>query len=338
MKKIYLIAEPFLSFVGGAERSILEEIKLIKNKEKFALTFDQWYDTGNFEKNNIKVTNYGIKLNFTLSRFITFYILNINYIKRILEKNSDRILKSEYVITQGVIAPIVAAYCIKNKIPYRYYLRDNTNVHIFKSKTSLKATILKFIKTVFEFPAIYRYKKMNITALKNASEIIANSQGMADKLKLLGFTADKIIYPKIDMSSFKNAKLDKKKQVYVTFVGGGDIDKGYDTFEKVAKIMDKTKFLVVGRYKKQHSKGNLTFFPWQKDPLKIYEKSKIVIAVQRWNKEFAGRLAQESLSLKIPTITSSPVNTIRYDNKILYVLNDSKDVKEWVKAINNFIK
>ena len=74
-KKILFVGEYLLSFPGGAERSIWEELKKYSKKyDVEAITFDSYHKTGDFNEEGIKVTNF--HLNYTLkeSRFFEIFL------------------------------------------------------------------------------------------------------------------------------------------------------------------------------------------------------------------------------------------------------------------------
>ena len=76
-KNIYLISWYFPSFSGGAEKSILQELKKYqKNGYNISvICFDEYYPRGKFNIDGISGINYGLKLQFLLLLVLIFYDL-----------------------------------------------------------------------------------------------------------------------------------------------------------------------------------------------------------------------------------------------------------------------
>jgi len=342
-KKIYFISAFFPSFAGGAEKSILEEFKLYKENGflikviSFDILYDgpKFYDFGAVCGNNHKL-HYGFLL--SISR-LAYLFVNRRRVKRILNKQIKDIIDSDFVVLQGPYSPYIAKFCRKHKIAYHYYLRDNSSINIFTNYVKGVKRFLKYIKSFIELPFIIDFKINNTLALKYAKKIIANSDKMAELLhKRIGIKAHKVIYPKINIKEIRNIVLDPKKQKYVTFIGGRNSEKAYEMFLQAAKQLPNYDFLFVEKRDDIYRKGNITYMPQQKDVAKIYEISKVVTSISRWNNTFSGRVGLEAGRLGIPVISSCPIIDKCVDGDKVYVLKDLDSTKEWIKAITFFEK
>ncbi|AEH06048.1 glycosyltransferase family 4 protein [Methanothermococcus okinawensis] len=337
-KNIYLISWYFPSFPGGAEKSIMQELKKYQKNgyNVFVICFDEYYSKGKFNIDGVSGINYGLKLQFP--SILRFYglLFNKRYIWNILNMYINSIKKSE-VLTQTLIAPIVAEFCIKHSIKYTYYLRDELNLNEFHNYEKGFRKILKTLKTVIEFPAIRYYKVKNIIALKNAHKIISNSKFMHNLLKKKYGLDSEIIYPDICYSHLDKTAMKKENQVYITFIGGENAMKGYDIVLKIAKKMPDEKFLIVGPYHKKFKKGNILFIPYQKNVMEIYKVSKLILMPSRWNEAF-GRIVLEANYLGIPVIASNRGGLPEANNNKELIISDLENIGEWIRKIRQSIK
>ena len=333
-KKIFLITWYFPSFHGGAEKSIMEELKDYKKKgyNVFVICFDEKYPMGKFNIEDISGINYGLKFKLPQEFRLYSLLLNKNYI---YSKITDHIkeLKDSIILTQSLIAPIVAEFCVKNKIKYIYYLRDEINLNEFHNYEVGIRKILKTIKTIIEYSAIWYYKSKNIFALKNAYKIISNSKFMHDLLQKKYGLDSEIIYPKINFSELDKKLIKKENQIYITFIGGNNAMKGADIVLKIAKKMPNEKFLIVGPYNRKYKKGNITYMPYQRDVMEIYKISKLILMPSRWNEAF-GRIVLEANYLGIPVITSNKGGLPEANKNKELIVDDLENIDVWIDKIN----
>jgi len=333
-KKVFLITWYFPSFPGGAEKSIMEELKDYKKKgyNVFVICFDEKYPMGKFNIEDISGINYGLKFKLPQEFRLYSLLLNKNYI---YSKITDHIkeLKDSIILTQSLIAPIVAEFCVKNKIKYIYYLRDEINLNEFHNYEVGIRKILKTIKTIIEYSAIWYYKSKNIFALKNAYKIISNSKFMHDLLQKKYGLDSEIIYPKINFSELDKKLIKKENQIYITFIGGNNAMKGADIVLKIAKKMPNEKFLIVGPYNRKYKKGNITYMPYQRDVMEIYKISKLILMPSRWNEAF-GRIVLEANYLGIPVITSNKGGLPEANKNKELIVDDLENIDVWIDKIN----
>lgn len=327
MKKIIFIAEYLLSFPGGAERSIYEELKnYSKQSRVIAYTFDPLYKKGKEINEGIHLNNFGLKYLFKLSLFTEVFI-NRNFVKKTIS-NID--LSSDEIIIQGQIAPIVARELTKRKIKYSYFLRDENNLNIFDNYEQGFKKILKYVKNIFEYIPVSHYKKLNIKAIKNANKVYANSIYMQTQAKKIFHKDSTVIYPKIYFT--KKIKLNKNKQKFILFIGGNDSRKGYHIAKKIAKALPEQKFLFVGKYKRGFTKGNITYKSWTKNINELFEIAKIVIVPTICNEAF-GRIPIEAKFFGIPCITSNKGGLPEANSNKQLIVKNIKDINDWIQKI-----
>jgi len=326
------------SFAGGAEKSILEEFKIYALNGFIikAISFDILHNQDKYDFGVVSGENYKLKYKFLLSYSrLAFLFFNRKIVKKILESHLPQIKNSEFVILQGPYTPYIAKFCIKNRIPYHYYLRDGVSINLFSNQARGFRRMRKYLKLLLEMPFIIDFRLGNRGALKRAARIIANSDKMAELLfKRFGLKAAQVIYPKINISEITNFTLDPAKQKYITLIGGRDSDKAYEIFIRTAKKMPEYEFLLVEKRDNTYKIGNVTFAPRQNDVRKIYETTKVAVSISRWNNAFSGRVGMEAGRLGIPVISNSPVHNV--DSRKVCVLKDIDNVDEWVEAIRSF--
>jgi glycosyltransferase involved in cell wall biosynthesis len=330
-KKVYLISWYFPSFPGGAEKSILEELKKYKknNFEVFVISFDEGFRVGNFNIGGVKGYNYKLKYLFNFSRYYTFF-LGRTCVLDILSRYNFHI--NDLILVQGILTPIISNFCLINNLKYNYYIRDENNLNEFNNYWTGIKKYAKYIKDLVEFIPLKNYKFQNSLSLINANKIISNSKFISNLLKSKFNLNSDIIYPSIDLSKLKNTKIDKSKQKYITFIGGHNAMKGYDIVLKIAKAMPNFIFLVVGPYKSEFTKNNITFIPWKKDVLDIYKLTKILIVPSRWNEAY-GRIVIEANFLHIPVICSNKGGLDEANINDELIIDNFENINMWVNKI-----
>lgn len=331
--KVYFIGEYLLSFPGGAEKSIYEELKEFSKKyEVLCYTFEKG-KAYNKTQDSIKIINRPFKFYINISRFSSF-LINKEQIKKTVDQIDYK--KGDKVIIQALIAPYIAEFLIKKKIPYAIYLRDELNLNEFHNYEQKSKRILKYIKDKIETPVIEIYKNKNKTAIRNANDVIVNSKFMAKLTKQKFGVDSKVVLPKIDKKIFSDKLIDKKEQEYITFIGVEKSIKGYDIAKEIAKKMPNQKFLFIGSKEDKVSK-NIVYKTWTKNPVNFYKKSKIIIVPSRWLEAY-GRVAAEAILLKIPVITSNQGGTSEANIKKEWIIDDFENIDIWIKKIKKILK
>lgn len=340
-KKIYFIAWYFSSQVGGAEKSSLEVLKEYKKKgfDVQVICFDELSKPGKFKLEKIKGINYTLKYNFNFfSRYFTLW-MNKKYMQNILLEKISELKKADFIIIQTISAPVIADFCFQNNLKYHYYLRDENNLNVFKNYEIGFRKYLKYLKELFDFPFKSYYIKSNVFALEKSNKIIANSKFIKNLLKEKFNLNSSVKYPQVDFKMFKDIKINKKEQIYITFIGGGNAMKGFDIIEKIAKEMPEENFLIVGGVKTEKYELNIHRIPNTKNILSIYKKTKILLMPSRCSEAF-GRVVIEANYLNIPVISSNRGGLPEANNNQNNIIENIENIPLWcekIKTITNKI-
>lgn len=338
MKKkpvLIFIAEFLLSFKGGAEKSIFEELKKkTKEYDVRCYTFDVNYKEGVFLVEGMRIENYGMQKKFPFSRFIQLQ-KNRSFIER---KFSSIPLDNVCVIwTQTLLAPQVAKFAVDHSVPYTYYLRDELQLNEFHNYEVGVRRFAKIIKSVLELPTVLRYRRDNKQALLLAEELVVNSKFMSKTLKQKYDVSVKVVYPKIDKNKFKQVLLDPKEQKYITFIGSGNSMKGSDIAHKIAKKMPEFPFLFIGQEAGTSKSGNITYEGWKKDTLDIYKRTKILIVPSRWQEAY-GRVVKEAQLMGIPVISSDRGGLVEANDNKDNIISNVDSVDLWVDKLESILQ
>lgn len=335
--KIIFIGEYLLSFPGGAEKSIFEELRELSKEHNIkAYTFDNLCPIGEKNKEGINCKNFGLKYDLKFSRFLKLE-KNKKFIHSRLKRILPELKKADYIITQGIIAPTIAKFCIRNKIKYHYYIRDELQLNIFENYEIWIRKILKKIKNIIEYSSIKKYKIKNKIALKNANQIIANSKFIANLLKKRYNLESIVNLPKINEDKYKKIKINSNEQKYIGFIGGGNAMKGYKIIEKISKELPNENFLIIGNYNQKRKIKNITYIPWQKDIIEFYKKCKLILIPSICNEAY-GRVVIESNLLNIPAISSNKGGLKEANLNKDNIINDLNNIQLWKEKILKNLK
>ncbi|USN45014.1 MAG: glycosyltransferase family 4 protein [Candidatus Woesearchaeota archaeon] len=333
-KTIYLVCWYLLSFPGGAEKSIVQELKRYQAQgyETKAITFDEGVAKGRTVHEGIEVLNYPLPRKFAnLSRYCML-ALNQSFIKQKLTDHLPSLQKAEVILTQSINAPLVAAFCRFHHLPYHYYLRDENNLNIFVNYEQGFRRVLKQGKDLLEHRCKTFYIAHNREALRGAKKIIANSQFMKQLLQKKFHRTALVRYPDINYRALLHARSPAKKKQYITFLGAGNAIKGDDIAHKIAQQLPRQKFLFVGRVPAKKIVGNITYIPWEKNIARVYAQSRIIIMPSRWMEAF-GRVVLEANHLGIPVITSNKGGLPEANKHKDLIVEQVEDVAAWLQKL-----
>jgi len=336
-KRVVLISYYFSRQIGGAEKSIREELINYKNKGKeiLVITFDKNIPVGKIPDPDFKVINFHLKNNSKIFSIFTRSIVNKTFIFKIIYKIIN---KNDLILTQTPISVPVSEYCMLKRIPYITYLRDEEDLNkyvYYGNKFSFKYLLYLF-RYILTYPLFSIYKNKKINCLKNSKEIISNSKYMQKQLfKEYGLNS-KVEYPKINFSKLNKKEIKKENQRYIGFIGGGINAKGWRIVKKISKRMPNEEFLIVGSYKKSFNKafnkGNLHFIPKQKNIMNFYKNVKLLLVPSVGDEAF-GRVVLEANYLGIPVITSNKGGLPEANKNKENIINEVRDIESWVKKI-----
>jgi len=226
----------------------------------------------------------------------------------------------------------------------------------YLAKVSRKFRTLIFIRSMdwygIEGKNIYSLKKLfystpffkirhrkNKKFLKNADLVIANSFFIKKKLSELMRVNSEVVYPFIELDTYRINDIKRKEQEYITFVNlrrpkGGEI-----ALEIAAKMPKKTFLFIKGAkpeedlVKMAEGLKNVKLVSWAKDMKEIYRKTKILLVPSL--EESFGRLAIEAGINGIPTVASEcgDLPTVIGDSGI--VVEDTWNINKWTKSIRS---
>ncbi len=331
--QVVFIGEYLLSFPGGGERSIYEELRrLSKRKKVVAYAFSERTPRGESVRDGLRVVNFGMPLSTMTFRLFAIYALEEGFIRKRIRAMARELRACEYVITQTLIAPIVADECARLGVPYRYYVRDENQANEFHNYERGVRRLLKAAKSLVETPARRRFTRMNERALKNADRVIANSRFLARLLKRRFGVDAEVRYPAVDERAFREAVRTPGTHNSILFIGGGNAMKGYDIVLRIAKRMPGERFLVVGPYSEETAKGNVTRTPWRKDVIPLYRRAKLVLVPSRWQETY-GRVVIEAGLMGLPAVTSDRGGLPEANPAKELIVKEIDDVGEWVRKI-----
>jgi len=298
MKAKILVFDKFLSYkTGGAQLSLNTLLSSFPNNDFKYLGCEvkKSFSAGRLEESPFSVEKIKIR---EIPRFPYLeYCLNKRRIKKVVKKE-----RADLLIVQGFWAPLALNNFSGPKI---YLIRDEFNLNEIKNYYSGFKALLKKLYLFFQRPFLRVIFKDNRKAIKESGLVVANSQFIKRRLKEKFNKDSEVIYPLINAERLKRENIppfDQRK--FITLIGS-KIIKGKPVVEKIAWRMKDRKFMIVGRnFKKPFWKNNIYYYPWQKDSLDIYKKSKIVLTPSLWNEAFC-RVGVESMALGIPCLGSN---------------------------------
>ncbi|MDV5390966.1 glycosyltransferase [Shewanella xiamenensis] len=325
MKRILVVCKNFPYILGGAERSLLEELKkrdncfftfvnLKRNSSCFSLDYFHPYT-------QIYVNDY--------LKFESFEHLEYFYNKKMLLKFLNN-LPGEFdeVITQGLWAPIAISYANSKGVSSTYYLRDESSLNIFRNYhvgakyyiKNLKDSIVKFFQLV--------YCRDNSVALHLANTLISNSKFIQSEVLRLFNVKSTVVYPYVDvdglLANYNVLSKATNCTKGVVLIGDSAL-KGVDIFLSLAKDLPQIQFYIFGKNTSFKSDlVNVKHMGWSSDNCYPFIYADVVLVPSKWHEAF-GRVAVESKTLGIPVIVANRgglPEAVNYDLQSIAV-NDS---------------
>ncbi len=371
--KVLFISESFPPYAnGGAGISTSLIVKAIKNECDCRILTQKFNNEEPWKFEGFDVlpimTNYSPNFNSSwkliksLSRNV-FYGIIYRKIKKQIEEFKPDILHiqlNHYDLINKIVSldiPSVIDFrdtMLACPIMYRMQPCNNKCANCLKKYFSTKYEQKKLIKNILKIstPLIlysHKFKKRrfieNINSSQN-SKIVALSNFVKNLLIKQGISKEKIetIYNVSDLS-FNQLNLIRKNQI--VFAGSVDFSKGIFTIIKAVKILNKKdlKLMIFGsgpelnKVKKISKKLNINFLGKISPDkvLKIYARSKIILAPSIWPEPF-GRFIQESITTKTPCIATNiggiPEGIKDHETGLLVKPNNPKKL---AKAINELL-
>jgi len=325
--------------VGGAERSLLEELKKLSTIDN--VTISSVSDVKAFNAENLQL-NFPESFNFlslkprllTQRFFYNEYLINRS---RIVQHIKNDCSNFDELWAQNIWAPAAINAFDKKTI---YFARDESFLNIRPNYFDGLKRAAKSIYNLIDHPGFTAYCRDNREAIENATEVVANSEFMAKEIKKIFGRTARVIYPFIDVdslrSNYNRVKGDvRDEQKGVVLLGESKI-KGIDTLKCLAIDFPKERFYVFSRaVSTPLIVQNITYMPWVRSPEEAYKFAKVVIAPSIWNEAY-GRVAAESLSIDIPCLVNNIgglPEAVSYNE--LLIANGYQDYKNKLKNLLN---
>jgi glycosyltransferase involved in cell wall biosynthesis len=305
--KVIAFSKNLVYGVGGAERSILEELKKIDVKKH--VTLASISGVKSFNASNLKLDlprSFNIAMFkpriLTNRFFFNEYLLNRQVIKDFIEHDCA---DYDELWAQNIWAPIAINSFGKKTV---YFARDESFLNIRPNYHHGFKRYAKKFYDLIDSPGFSSYCRDNRKAIENADEVIANSTFMAGKIKERFGRDSKVIYPFIDKSTIKqnyeNIKVDVPEYEKGIVLLGDSKIKGIDTVLRLADDFPLEIFYIFSRTTTQPLKrNNIIYMPWVRSCEDAYKFAKIVIAPSICQEAY-GRVAAESLALDIPCLVN----------------------------------
>ena len=328
-KNKILVFSKFTGYgVGGAQLSFLNLLKNLNADFDFVgCRVKKSFLAERFKINGISVKQIPI---IEIPKFPYLeYFLNRNKVAHFFRKE-----KSNYLFTQG----IWGAMAINNfEGKTVFFIRDEYNLGRVPNYFSGLKWLFKEIYLFFQKPILnlifFDVKK----AVEKSDLVVANSKFMAKRIKEIFGKEAEIIYPIIEVEKLEKIKMPPfSERKYITLIGAEFI-KGREIVEKIAKKMRNHNFLIVGRgFEKPFQKENILYFPWQKDVLEIYKKTKLVLIPSVWEEAFC-RVGVEAMALGILVLGSNKGGIPEVLDEE-FIVKDLWNIDKWCQKIEFLLK
>lgn len=331
-KKILFFSPVLTHFPGGAERStyhIINKYLSTNNYSIYLLGFNKINKSmlSNFLDN---IDNINFKIINVPQYFKHLHYLNYLLVNFFIHEYFDEIH------CYSIYAPkLIDVSCNK----FVFYIRSETDIGIRNNYHTGFKRFLKYILYYLEYPFwLYHHKKLN--ELISKSDIIVNSKYMYDQTKIKFNKESTIIYPFIDeiklRSRFNNPEIAKINKGIILI--GDTENKGINTVITLSKIFKNEQFYIFSKnINKDIHDENIVYKPWMIDSSDVFQYAKLVLVPSIWYEAY-GRVSREAFLLKIPVLVSNIgglPESVDYEKK--YIVENYKDIKAWVRAIENII-
>ncbi|MBL4901152.1 MAG: glycosyltransferase family 4 protein [Desulfocapsa sp.] len=305
-EKIIIFSKHFGFNVGGAERSIIEILK-IKEREGFAIEAYIVENSGRTKAERERLVlpeTWEIKyIRFRypgLRWFSNFwYFMN----KRELVKLFNAIDPQSIVYAYGKYAPVIinthngrCVYLVRDEYGLGWNLNYEIGIRYLR----------KYLHQTLDYFWFKRWQNELLECMSKA-DVIANSNFIADEVEKITQKRPKIILPKIDEKKLKSIFQEAPSVPYndkgIVAIGGTRL-KGADIVEKIAKQLPEYRFYIFAKsITDKQEKGNVTYMPWQQNIGVVYQYAKLVLVPSRWYEAYP-RAAREPYVLGIPVLGS----------------------------------
>lgn len=350
--KILFSSEYFNTFYGGWERSQSTLLKSLANEHEIHSVFLS-PDNSNSILEGINLHQRKVSLsslwrNRLPNIFPDLRMIYLNAKWRKILQNEINVISPDLIMTELNFAPSSIETALKYRIPTIFFVRsyehfcpigfivgiDNCDGNCWRCIYLGKRF---FPRRRFFFSSfINKILSWHRMSLNNADLVLANSRFMMNVMKKLYNVDSKVVYPFIDLKQYH---VEKRKDNYITFVGPAP-HKGVDIFIKIAKKLNKEKFLVCGGshpkiIEQLLSLKNVKYIPWVDDMRIVYSQTKLLLVPSVWPEPF-GRVAIEAMVNGIPCVVSDRGGLPEAVGDSGIKIKDIFNIDEWLSNIKNF--
>jgi len=329
MKPKITVFDKFLGYqVGGAYLSLLSLIKNLEAEFRFiGCEVKKTFSAERLKTNELFVERIPI-IEISKLPYLE-YILNRKKIANFFKKEN-----SEYLFTQGIWGSTAINNFNGKSV---YFIRDEYNLGKVPNYFSGLKWFFKEIYLFSQKPILNLIFSDVKKAVEKSDLVVANSKFMAKRIKEIFGKEAEIIYPIIEVEKLEKIKMPPfSERKYITLIGSEFI-KGKEIVEKIAKKMRNHNFLIVGReFEKPLQKGNILYFPWQKDVLEIYKKTKMVLTPSVLEEAFC-RVGVEAMALGILVLGSNRGGIPEVLDEE-FIVKDLWNIDKWCQKIEFVLK
>ncbi|MCG7531143.1 glycosyltransferase [Psychrobium sp. MM17-31] len=308
MSNIIAFSKNLVYGVGGAERSLVEELKKVGPTDNVTLASVQGVKSFNAHKLKLELpANFNIAAfqpRILINRFFfNEYLLNRDTIRAFITSECSDF---DELWAQNLWAPVAINSFSKRTV---YFARDENFLNVRPNYFSGIKRYAKKFYDCLDSPGFITYCKDNRLAIESADEVIANSKFMAKEIKDRFGRVAKVQYPFIDPDRLKKAFADvvdniPPEQKGIVLLGDSKI-KGVDIVKKLADDLPLEKFYIFSRAVEEPLRAkNICYMPWVRSPEHAFKYAKLVVMPSICQEAY-GRVAAESLALGIPCVVNN---------------------------------
>lgn len=254
------------------------------------------------------------------------------YLRQQLEPQHD------LLITQNKLAPVSVQVADELNIPSLFFLRSMALTGYEKynpDRNHLSNIFQTDIGGRVQYPFLWKNFHDYGRAASMATNIIANSEFTAGKIKELFGMEASVIYPPIKLDCYK---VEYAPDGYITMVNPRAEYKGPDILLDIANKLSDEEFLLVGPIssdsirKRADRMNNVSHWNWCDDMRDTYGKSKLVVVPSRVEEAF-GRVPAEAMVSGIPCVVSNRGGLSEVVGETAPVVSEIDSTEQWIKAI-----
>ncbi len=312
---------------GGAEKALLKLSSLMKKEGHDITIFSLGYENKTFFYNGIKIREFDFR-NKIRAKIVSLREIEKYFRLLRFNKLKDQILKSnpDLIITQHEISHLVS-YLKKKKIidcEYVFFIHGFEYLDRDFSK-NIKLKIYKFI--------LGKFTKLILKNTIHSAKAVILPSNFVKKFYCRRFKKKFHIiapFPNLDFAKRKGSN-----RKYILHIKP-TLEKGINVTLKLAKILKKEQFLIVGRLsslsikKEIDSLNNVRYMGFRKDMKSIYDRSKILIIPSDFETFSLSAVEAQSRGCNVIVTSNGGIPAPNYSK-----IKDLSDYNAWIRKINS---